>query len=229
MTTRSPNPPEDSCPTRPSLLQRLQAGGDEPSWKEFNDLYGGLIMRFARKAGLTEAEAQEAVQETMISAAKNLPEFRYDPAVSSFKTWLLRLSRWRVTDQLRKRLPLAARSAPADEATARTATIERVADPSGNELDQLWEAEWHRTLLDQAIQTVKTQVDLKQWQIFDLYVLKEWSAREVAKALEVSLPAVYLAKHRVGALLKKEVKRLEAAEDKGELGGRGPAKRQAKP
>jgi RNA polymerase sigma factor (sigma-70 family) len=219
MTKLSASPSEDSCPTRPSLLRRLQAGGDGRSWQEFNDLYGKLIFRFARKAGLTEAEAQEAVQETMISAARNLPDFRYDPAVSSFKTWLLTLSRWRVTDQLRKRLPLGARTDPNQDTTAGTATIERVPDPAGSELDQLWEAEWHRTLLDQAIQAVKTQVESKQWQIFDLYALKEWSAGEVAKALEVNVAKVYLVKHRVGALLKKELKRVEQAEER--TGGEG--------
>jgi predicted DNA-binding protein YlxM (UPF0122 family) len=60
-----------------------------------------------------------------------------------------------------------------------------------------------------SFERIKTQVDSKQWQIFDLYVLKEWSVREVAKALNVSAGRVYLAKHRVSALLKKEVERLE--------------------
>jgi DNA-directed RNA polymerase specialized sigma24 family protein len=50
---------------------------------------------------------------------------------------------------------------------------------------------------------------LRQWQIFDLYVLRGWAPREVAKALGVSLGRVYLTKHRVAALLKRELSRLE--------------------
>jgi DNA-directed RNA polymerase specialized sigma24 family protein len=46
--------------------------------------------------------------------------------------------------------------------------------------------------------------------MFDLYVLKEWSVRDVAKALGVSVGRVYLTKHRVSTLLKKERERLEA-------------------
>ena len=202
------NPKDDSYPTRPSLLVRLKDTGDQQSWQEFNDLYGKLIFGFAIKAGLTETEAQEVVQETLIAAAKNLPEFRYDPKVCSFKTWLLNLSNWRVTDQLRKRLPGVHRPASLDDATARTATVERVPDSAGPQLEALWEKEWHTTLLATALEKVKAQVDLKQWQVFDLYVLKEWSAQEVAKALGVSVARVYLAKHRVGALVKKELKRL---------------------
>ena len=203
------NPKDDSYPTRPSLLVRLKDTEDQHSRQEFNDVYGKLIFGFAIKAGLTETEAQEVVQETLIAAAKNLPEFRYDPKVCSFKTWLLNLSNWRVKDQLRKRLPGAHTPASPDDATARTSTIERVPDTAGPQLEALWEKEWHSTLLAAALEKVKAQVDLKQWQIFDLYVLKEWSAPEVAKALAVSVARVYLAKHRVGALVKRELKRLQ--------------------
>src|SRR5215470_10577978 len=94
---------DDSYPTRPSLLQRLKDPQDNRSWQEFNDIYGRLIFGFSLKAGLTEDEAQEVVQETLIAVARNLPEFRYDPKLCSFKTWLLNLSNWRVQDQLRKR------------------------------------------------------------------------------------------------------------------------------
>jgi hypothetical protein len=43
--------------------------------------------------------------------------------------------------------------------------------------------------------------------MFDLYVLKEWPVREVAQALGVSTGRVYLAKHRVSVLVKREIKR----------------------
>ena len=39
--------------------------------------------------------------------------------------------------------------------------------------------------------------------------MKEWSATEVKRMLHVSTAQVYLAKHRVSALIKKEVKKLE--------------------
>ena len=206
---------DDSYPTRPSLLHRLKDTKDDRSWQEFNDIYGKLIRGFAIKAGLTEDEAQEVVQETMISAVKNIPEFHYDPKVCSFKTWLLNLSNWRVQDQLRKRQAPSAPQAITGQAqdlsdvTARTSTIERVPDAAGSELEAVWDQEWRTALLDAACARVKSQVDLKQWQIFDLYVLKEWVVRDVAKALGVSAGRVYLAKHRVAAQVKKELKRLE--------------------
>jgi RNA polymerase sigma-70 factor (ECF subfamily) len=206
-------PKDDSYATRSSLLHRVKDTTDQQSWQEFNDLYGKLILGFALKAGLTVDEAKEVVQETLIAAAKNLPEFRYDRKMCSFKTWLLNLSNWRVKDQLRKRQAPAApqqtgrRRGEQDEGT-RTATIERVADPAGDPLEAIWDNEWKTTIWDAALGRVKAQLDLKQWQMFDLYVLKEWPVREVAQALGVSVGRVYLAKHRVSALVKREVKRI---------------------
>jgi RNA polymerase sigma factor (sigma-70 family) len=208
---------EDSHPTRSSLLRRVKDTGDQPSWQQFNDIYGKLILGFALKAGLTEDEAAEVVQETLISAAKHLPEFRYNPKLCSFKTWLLNLSNWRVKDQIRKRQVPSAPGQRAGRAHSEkqdrtsTATAERVADPAGSQLEALWDKEWHTTLLEAACRRIKTQVELKQWQIFDLYVLKEWQVRDVAQALGVSAGRVYLAKHRVSTLIKKELKRLEKA------------------
>ncbi len=209
MMAPGPEALDDSYPTRPSLLQRLKDTGDTVAWQEFNDVYGPLIRRFALKAGLNEAEAQDAVQETLIAAAKNLKEFRYQPEVCAFKTWLLNLSRWRIIDQQRRRLPASARVGGRDETSMGTSTVDRVPDPAGDELDRLWEEEWHGTLREMALKEVRSRVDASQWQIFDLYALKGWSAGEVARALGVNVGRVYLAKHRVSGLLKKEIARLE--------------------
>src|SRR5450631_2108727 len=135
-------PKDDSCATHSTLLRRVKDTADHQSWQEFNDLYGKLILGFALKAGLTEDEAKEVVQETLIAAAKNLPEFRYDRKLCSFKTWLLYLSNWRVKDQLRKRqapaAPKPAGRARGDEDDGtRTATVERVADPAGDPLEAI--------------------------------------------------------------------------------------------
>jgi RNA polymerase sigma factor (sigma-70 family) len=206
-------PKDDSHATRSSLLHRVKDTTDHQSWQEFNDLYSKLILGFALKAGLTEDEAREVVQDTLIAAAKNLPEFSYNPKVCSFKTWLLNLSNWRVKDQLRKRQAPAAphqtpRTRRSEDEGTRTATIELVADSAGDPLEAIWDKEWKMIIWEAALGRVKAQLDLKQWQIFDLYVLKEWPVREVSQALGVSIGRVYLAKHRISALVKREVKRI---------------------
>ena len=91
----------------------------------------------------------------------------------------------------------------------KTALIDRFEDPKGDLLGRLWEVEWKKNIADAALSRVKAQVSPKQYQIFDCYVVRQWDAKKVQDHLNVSMAQVYLAKHRVGAVLKKELARLE--------------------
>jgi RNA polymerase sigma factor (sigma-70 family) len=194
--------------TRRSLVDRLANWDDRKRWQEFFDTYWKLIYSAARKSGLTDAEAQEVVQETIITVAKKIDKLRYDPAVGSFKGWLLHITRWRIADQFRKRQP-GREKQPRVSGDRLTATIERIADSNVVDLDALWEREWQENLLAAALTRVKKKVEPKQFQIFDCYVRKDWPAQKVATELNVSVGQVYLARHRVSAVLKKEIKSLE--------------------
>jgi RNA polymerase sigma-70 factor (ECF subfamily) len=95
----------DLLPTRQSLLGRLKDWSDDQSWRDFFETYWRLIYSTARKSGLSDAEAQEVVQETVIAVAKQMSAFKYDPALGTFKGWLKLVIRRRVVDQYRKRKP----------------------------------------------------------------------------------------------------------------------------
>src|SRR6266403_3330365 len=178
--------------TRRSLVDRLANWDDQKRWQEFFDTYWKLIYSTARKAGLTDAEAQEVVQETVITVAKKIDKLKYDPAIGSFKGWLLHITRWRIVDQFRKREPGNAKVLRSSDDRF-TATIERLPDANAVDLDALWEREWQENLFAAAIARVKRKVDPKQFQIFDCYVRKEWPAQDVARRLRVSVGQVYLA------------------------------------
>lgn len=200
--------------TRRSLVERLGNLDDQASWRTFFDTYGGLLYRVARAAGLTDSEAQEAVQETVITVSRNIGGLRYDPAAGSFKGWLLQTARWRIADQFRHRVRRARVETPApspsdDENTPRTALIDRFADPAGLDLERTWDAEWRASLLSAALARVRRQVDPRQFQVFDCYVTKGWPVTRVTRDLGVSIAQVYVAKHRIGALLRKTVAGLE--------------------
>ena len=82
-------------------------------------------------------------------------------------------------------------------------------DPADDVLDTLWENEWEKTLMKAALEKVKRRLDPEKYQIFDFYVNKEWPPEKVAKTFGIPVGQVYLAKHRVTAMLKREVHRLE--------------------
>lgn len=188
--------------TRTSLIERLADWRDQARWEEFYDTYWRLIFNVARKAGLSEQEAQEVVQETVLTVAKNIG--KYDPKAGSFKGWLLNTTRWRINDQFRKRQP-GEHKAPRDGWTDETATIERIPGEDGRNLEREWDREWEKNLFEAALERVKKRVNARQFQIFDCCVVKRWSAAKVAETLRVNVAQVYLAKHRVAAMMKKEV------------------------
>jgi RNA polymerase sigma factor (sigma-70 family) len=202
-------PTEDFIPTRYSLLSRLQDWDDQESWKDFFDTYWRLIYAIALKSGLTEAEAQDVVQETVICVAKDINKFKRDRQFGSFKGWLRNLTRWRIADQLRKRKPNVLGEDGSSPGSTPVVDLAEIPDPVDGGLESVWEAEWQSNLMEAALERVKRRVKEEHYQMFDLNVVRQWPARKVARTLEVSIAQVYLAKHRIVALLKKEVRLLE--------------------
>ncbi len=208
---------EQFAKTRMSLIEQLANWEDQRTWDEFYQTYWRLIYSVSVKSGLGPDEAFDVVQETVLSVAKQWKKGqKYDPSKGSFKTWLMNITRWRIADQFRKkqRNPAAMNQSggtPGEDGEGRsTVTIERLAGEDGEEtLERMWENEWMYNLSEVAIERVKKQVSPKQFQIFHAYVIKEWDTARVKEELGVSQAQVYLAKHRVGGLIKKEIEVLK--------------------
>ncbi len=201
---------EEFLPTRRSLLTRLKNWDDEEGWREFFDTYWKLIYSVAIKAGLNETEAEDLVQDTVLSVARKMKNFHYNPEAGSFKSWLLLNVRSRIIDHLRRRRRRIVTISPAAEQTARTSLVERQPDSEGNRLEAIWEEEWNRRLTEVVLERVKLKVSARHYQIFDLYVLQAIPLRQVKETLGVSTAQIYVTKHRISNLLRKEVGRLEA-------------------
>jgi RNA polymerase sigma factor (sigma-70 family) len=220
-----PDQPFDPIATRHSLLNRLKDWGDQTSWQEFFDTYAQLIYNVAVKAGLSDVEAQEVVQETIIAVARKIGEFKADPAHGSFSAWLMQLTRWRIADQWRQRGKVGVQASacvPGAEGTLKrelqqdtgsTGPIERIPDPTGVPLDAVWHEEWEKHLMAAALERVKRQASPRQFQMFDLHVLQKQSVRTTARTLQASVASVYMARHRVTRLLTKEVRKLKQREE----------------
>jgi RNA polymerase sigma-70 factor (ECF subfamily) len=195
-------------PTRQSLLSRLRDWQDQDGWREFFDTYWRLIYRVARQAGFDDATAQDLVQNTFIYLARRMPKFRYDRARGSFKSWLCRVTRSRISVYRRR----AASKEPAlpelDLADDDANVWESVPDPAGDVLDEVWQREWQENLVKAALRRIRPKVSAQQIMIFELAALGEVPLKHVARKLEVSLMQVYLARHRVGKLFKAEVENL---------------------
>lgn len=199
----------DLAPTRPSLVGRLKDWSDEASWQEFHKTYHRLIRRTALQAGLSEADADEVVQETIVSAAKAMPGFRYDPQLCSFKGWLRYLTRCRIADHLRKldrRVPV---SEPDPQGTEGTGFLERQPGPDSMNSSREWDEEWERNLFDVALDRLRASVNPIHFQVFQLCAINGEKPQQVAHDLDMNLARVYLIRHRVTAVLRKHIANLK--------------------
>jgi RNA polymerase sigma factor (sigma-70 family) len=202
------DPVDDLAPTRGSLLNRLKQWDDHASWQEFFDQYWRLIYHFALRSGLTDAEAQDVVQETVIAVAKSIGRFQHNQRIGAFKNWLLKITRSRIIDRARRNRQHAPMPSM-DEESARTPFLERLADPGAGGIESAWDEEWNRNLLQTALDNVRSSVKPKQFQMFDCFVIKEWPMAKVTERLCVNMGQVYFAKYKISALVKKEIRRLE--------------------
>jgi RNA polymerase sigma-70 factor (ECF subfamily) len=199
---------ESLVPTRQSLLLRLRDCEDQEGWREFFDTYWRLIYKVARQAGLDESQAQDVVQLTFIYLTRRMPRFHYDRTRGSFKAWLLRVTRSRISALRRgpgsREVVLSEFDHDEEEASA----WESIPDPSGDVLDEIWQREWEQNLIEAALRRIRAKVSAQQLLIFEMAALRGAPLHQVARTLEVSLMQVYLARHRVGKLFKAEVERL---------------------
>ncbi len=199
--------------TRRSLILKLADWEDRKSWEEFYRTYWRLIYAVAIQAGLREHEAWDVVQETVITIAKQTRKKAYDPERGSFKSWLWKVTSWRISDQFRARAHDTASSSPsAEEGLPAAAPIEQIADLGDSSFESIWEKEWQQNVMKAAIERVKMKVSPKQFQIFDYNVIRGMKPVDVHRRLGVSIAQVYLAKHRVGALLDKEIRYIRSQE-----------------
>ena len=229
---------ESSQRTRLSLLARLKDWSQQTAWREFDHDYAPLLRNVARKAGLTDPEADEVVQETLIAVAKKIGEFKHAGNRGSFRAWLYQQARWRIADQFRTRKranprtearPLTPSLSPdwgegarragegeSEDATSADSFVRDAGAAASPEVDpafeRLWDAEWEEHLRQYALARVKRQVSARQFQLFDLHALQGLSVRVAATAAGSTIAAVYMAKSRVGRLVRREITRLRKFE-----------------
>ena len=203
--------PHSSLATRASLLFRLSDWKDTASWTEFDRLYRRLVCGFAERSGLSHAEAEDVTQEVFKRVAETIHDFEKNRQRGSFRKWLMNLTRWRIADKFRERGAAGWQDSPRSEDNDRTSAVDRIADEAGSEAD--WETQWRQHVLDAALDRIARKVQPRHFQVFDLYVRRQWTVLKVSRELGINPASVYVIGHRLTKQLKAEVSRLQAQLD----------------
>lgn len=178
-----------------SLLERLCEPKDRTAWTRFVELYTPLLYYWSRQMGLREQDAGDLVQEVFALLWVKLPEFEYD-AGKSFRSWL------RTVTQNKWREWLRGAQARPDRGAGPLPEL-----PGPDTLDP-WEAEYHKLVVERAMELMKSEFELKTWTACWEVVAHDRRAAEVAAELGMTEGAVRAAKFRVLARLRQELKGL---------------------
>ena len=194
---------EASGATSSSLLDRVKAR-EPDAWRQLVGLYGPLIYRWCRQAGLSPEDSADVVQEVFASVAKSLNDFRGSQQCGSFRASLRTITQHRTSDLFRDRRG----EAPAAGGTAAQQALLNIpgaADAStATEPAVARDAFWRR-----ALAAVQDEFEDRTWQAFYRIVVDSTPPVEVGEELGMSLCAVYQAKSPVLSRLRQRFGNME--------------------
>lgn len=195
----------DSPATRASLLVRMRDRRDPDAWRQFLEIYAPTVYAYARRRGLQDADAADLMQEVMRSVAGAADRLDYDPGRGSFRGWLYTIARnklYTFLDGQRRRARVAGDSGAQRQLAERPAPAEDSAD---------WDAEAERKLAAWAMERIRGEFQEATWRAFWLTAVEGKDARSAAEELGLSPGAVHVAKSRVLARLRREIRETDAA------------------
>ncbi len=189
--------------TTTQVLEELKISNDSAVWNKFTDSFRPVVINFAKKLGLSNDDAEDAAQETMLVFVKAFRDGKYNREKGRLRDWLFGVAR-RVTLNLRKNKPLE--QLIADKSTG-TSYWDLIEDDRNLKLS--WETEWRQMVLTNCLEQARKEFDSKIFKAFELYAIEQKAIDEVTRNLEMSRNAVYIAKSRVLSRLRQLEKQFE--------------------
>jgi RNA polymerase sigma-70 factor (ECF subfamily) len=190
--------------TRASLILKLASTQDTLAWNEFARLYQPVVYRLARRRGFQHADAEELVQEVMVSVARAVDRWVPDAKRGRFRDWLHQIARNLMINFLTRRKYQV--WGTGDSGIQRILEEAPDANPA---LEETFELEYRREVFSAAARNVQQAVSASTWQAFELSAIDGLPIDETAARLRLSIGNVYIARSRVMARLRVEVQRME--------------------
>lgn len=192
--------PREFPQTRASLIASMRDGAAAPGWREFFHYYAPAVFRVALFRGLRGDEADDIVQQVMISVAKRIGDFEYNHDRGRFRGWVRSIAENKIRDYRRK----CARDAHASH-------IKAVQDAAVDVDTEVWEKQWRLQDLSLCLEELATDVPLRHLEAFRLYVIEGRPPEDVANELELSIGHVYVIRTRIIQRIRRRMTELDIA------------------
>lgn len=180
--------------TSVTLLERVRHREDQAAWDRFVSLYTPLLYRWTTRAGISQEDSVDLIQDVFVSLLAELPRFEYDSGRGSFRGWLKTITVNKCRERQRKRALVT--NAGSDVLPSL---------PTEDQWESFWDAEYREHLVRHALEIMRSQFETRHWQCCWETTVNGLSAAEVASRLGMSEAAVYVAKFRVLRRLRQEL------------------------
>jgi RNA polymerase sigma-70 factor (ECF subfamily) len=182
-----------------SLLERACGPTSHEAFRRLAEMYSPLLRKWTERLDISAVDADDLVQEVLISVARELPKFNHSGQTGAFRAWLRRMLLNRVRDFWRSRNYRPA----ALGGSTWSQQIEQLEDDTSR-ASREWNLEHDRHVLARLMDEIRPRFEPKTWEAFYRQVFGEERADTVAAELEMPLNSVYVARSRVLSALRRE-------------------------
>jgi RNA polymerase sigma-70 factor (ECF subfamily) len=182
--------------TQPSLLSRVRDPSDEAAWREFESKYRELLIRFCRRQGWQQADAEDLVQTVMASLVRTLPGFVYDRQRGRFRDYLYRAVRNAMTQRSARPRERAGALDPDRDGPGPGSVRDDPASAAA------WEQEWVDHHYRLAMAGVRASFEPRSVEVFERSVAGE-KVEALAAVFGMSTQAVHKVRQRIKARLEE--------------------------
>lgn len=181
-----------------SLLQRLGEAPDGDDWRQLVDDYVPMVKRWLRQNGVTDADADDIVQEVMTVLVNRVGEFQRQ-RTGSFRRWVRTITINCMRDHLRKR-----QRSPQPAGGSDMVQILNALEDDHSQLTQRWEREHGQRLLEILLRRVRREFREQTWRAFSMAAIENVPTESIAEQLGISMNAVFVAKSKVLRRIREE-------------------------
>lgn len=185
--------------TSVSLLGRARDDAESDSWRRLAAIYTPLLRQWVRRYELQAADADDLVQEVLVTVARELPAFEHSGRTGAFRCWLKTILVHRLRNHWRSR-----RYRPPAKGGSSVLDQLRELEDEASSTSRIWNAEHDRHVLAQLIQQIRGRFEGRTWEAFQRQMLGGESPATVAESLGLPVHSVYVAKSRVLNALRQE-------------------------
>ncbi|BDS07795.1 hypothetical protein NT6N_28350 [Oceaniferula spumae] len=193
----------DAMRTRVSLLQRASDGSDQLAWEELLKFYEPFISKVLQSMGFRGADLDDARQQVSLVLWKGLQTYDRDPDRAKFRTWFARLIKNTALNIIRSNQRKPTGPSLNDDREGKKLVLSD--DP---ELDLRVEQEWQEYVVELAMERASAVFSGNAVEVFKMS-LDGKSVEDIAEQLNIKVNTVYILKHRVKAVLLKEIQQLK--------------------